>query len=321
MIPMKRFAFTSAFAFAFALAAGPPALADAQLRPDVVVDGDIVKLGDLFDNVGDRADTPVARAPAPGKRVTCDADWLLRIANMNHIVWRPQSVFDQAVVERSGVTVGHEQIESELLAALAVEGVPAKSEIELANRGARLVVPVGVPLRVGIRDLYYDSRYKHFSATVEVPAESPSAARLRVSGRVFPTVEVPTLARAVSHGEVIVASDITSSRVREDIVRRDVITDADQLIGMELRQNLRANQMISQSDLRKPLAVIKGALVTMILNYHGMTLTAQARAIDQGSLGDTIRLTNTQSNMTVEGRIEGTNLVAVTPGGGIAQAN
>jgi len=47
------------------------------LRSYAVVDGDVVRLGDLFDNVGVKAELAIARSPAPGKRATLDAEWLL----------------------------------------------------------------------------------------------------------------------------------------------------------------------------------------------------------------------------------------------------
>jgi len=105
---------------------------------------------------------------------------------MNSVDWRPQNAFEQAVVERSGIVIAHEQIEAELMTALAGQGVPANSQIELANRSAQIVVPVGVAQQLGVRDLYYDNRYKRFTATIEVPAnspkcESPADQRSRVS--------------------------------------------------------------------------------------------------------------------------------------------
>jgi flagella basal body P-ring formation protein FlgA len=304
-----------------ALVLAQPAMADALLRPNVVVDSDVVRLGDLFDNVGDKADTVVARAPAPGKRVTCDAEWLQHIAAMNQVVWRPQTLFDQAVVERTGVTVTHDRIEAELRTALSTQGVPDQSEIDLDNRNTQVTVPINVSTQVGVRDLFYDSHTKRFTATVEVPADAPNATRLRVTGRVYTTVDVPVLARSLARDEVITAHDITWKRIREDTLRRDVITDADQLIGMTPRQTVRNGQLVSTADLQKPLAVKRGAMVTMVLQLGSMTLTAQGRADEQGSVGDVIRLTNMQSNMTVQGRVDGPNQVSVAPNGGVALAN
>ena len=316
---MNRFAF--ALSLAFAAFAARPALADAMLRPNVVVDADVLKLGDLFDNVGDKTNVVVARSPLPGRRATVDAEWLMRIAHGAGVDWRPASSFDHAVIERTGVTIGSDQIQQELSTALAAQGVPADAEIELANRGLQITVPVGVSTNVGVRDLYYDSRYKRFTATIEVPADSPSAERVRVTGRVFVTVDVPVLAHPMSRGEVITAHDLTWSKSREETLRRDVITDADQMIGLVPRQPLRSGQMISQSDLQKPVAVAKGALVTMVLKAGAMSLSAQGRALESGSVGEVIHVTNTHSNQTIEARVDGPNMVSVSLNGGLALAN
>jgi flagella basal body P-ring formation protein FlgA len=278
-------------------------------------------LGDLFDNVGAKADVAVARAPAPGRRATLDADWLQHVANMNGLDWHPQNVFEQAVVERSGVSVTHDQIEAELLSALAGQGVAEGSQIELANRATQIIVPVGVALQIGVRDLFYDARYKRFTATIEVPANSPSATRIRVTGRVFQTVDIPVLAHQIGRGDVITARDIAWTKMREDAIRRDIVTDPGQLIGMTPRQMVRSGQMISTSDLQKPVAVARGALVTMVLKYGAMSLSAQGHAVEQGSVGDVIRVTNSHSNLTVEGKIEGPNMVSVSLNGTTALAN
>jgi flagella basal body P-ring formation protein FlgA len=315
---MIRFALPLAIAFSIA---APPAMAEALLRPNVVVDGDVLKLGDIFDNVGAKADVAVARSPAPGRRAVLDADWLQRVANMNGVAWRPDNVFVQAVVERNGVAVTHDQIEAELLTALASQGVPGDAQIELANRGAQIMVGVGVPLQIGVRDLFYDARYKRFSATVEVPANSPSATRLRITGRVFQTVDVPVVARQINRGDVITERDVSWAKVREDMVRRDTATDLGQLVGLTPRQSIRPGQAVSVSELQKPVAVMRGALVTIVLRSGAMSLSTQGHAIEQGSVGEVIRVTNSQSNLTVEAKIEGTNLVSVAMHGATALTN
>jgi flagella basal body P-ring formation protein FlgA len=278
-------------------------------------------LGDLFDNIGDKADIAVARSPAPGRRATLDADWLQRMANIHGVDWHSQNAFEQAVVERASMTVTHDQIEAELLSALVGQGVQEGSQIELANRMAQVVVPVGVSLQIGVRDLFYDSRNKRFTATVEVPANSPSATRIRVSGRVFQTIEVPVLTRQVNRGEVIAVRDLTWTKVREDSVRRDVATDPSQIIGMTPRQTVRSGQMVSISDVQKPIAVTRGGMVTMVLKNGAMSLSAQGHAVEQGSVGDVIRVTNSQSNLTVEAKVEGPNMVSVSLNGTAALAN
>ncbi|HVI49889.1 MAG TPA: flagellar basal body P-ring formation chaperone FlgA [Candidatus Sulfotelmatobacter sp.] len=319
---MKRFAIT--IAATAALAAGllsSPARADVTLRPNVLVDGDVVKLGDLFDNLPDKADTPVARSPAPGRRVTVDSEWLARVAHNYNVAWKPSSNFDQAVVERSGVLIGHEQIEQELRNALSGEDLPKNSDIELTNRAIDVTVPIGSATTIGVRDMIYDKRYNRFTATVEIPANTPNAQRIRVAGRVYAMVDVPVLSHAINRGDVISAHDLNFVRQREDSLRRDVLTDADQMIGMTPKQPLRSGQMITVNDIQKPIAVPRGGLVTMILKYGPMTLTAQGRAVEPGAVGDIIRVANASSNQVVEAKIDSANTVLVSPNGGGVLAN
>lgn len=319
---MKRFALLLPLGAFLAFAAPDLARADAILRPAVTVSGDVVKLGDLFDNIDpDKAERPIARSPQPGRRAVVDADWLQKVANSNGIKWRAASAFEQTVVERPGMSITREQIEGEILAALASAAIPEGAEVELANRNLSFVIPVDGDARVGVRDLTYDERYRRFSATIEVPADAPGAQRLRVSGRIFTTIDVPVLAHPVARGEVISARDLTWQRAREDGLRRDIVTDIDQIVGMTPRQTLRSGQMVSLNDVQKPIAVKRGALVTMVLRNGAMALTAQGRAVEQGSVGDIVHLTNTHSNLTVEGRVEGPNLVSVMPNAGLALAN
>jgi flagella basal body P-ring formation protein FlgA len=126
---------------------------------------------------------------------------------------------------------------------------------------------------------------------------------------------------AIARGDTVTAEDLTTLKVREDLLRPATITDPGAIVGMAAKVALRANQPVGNADLQKPLAVSRGALVTLVLNSHGMALTALGRAMDQGSLGDTVRVTNTHSNLTVEGVIDGTNRVRVMLNGPVAMAN
>lgn len=313
---IKRFVLSLLVLGAALGGAAPAAAAGALLRAHVLVDGPMVTLGDLFDNVGDKADVQVLRAPPPGTHITVDTDWLTHVALVNDVSWKPRDLFDEAVIERTGLTIGRDQITAAVLSALEERGAPADSTVELESRTQQLVVATDQSAQLAVRDLFYDSAANRFSATL-VAGDS----RLMVAGKLFPTVEVPVLNHAVGRGEMVTAQDVTLVRMRKDLLRPATITDPGAVVGMAAKVALRANLPVSEADLQRPLAVTRGALVTLVLNYHGMALTAQGRAMDQGSLGDTVRVTNTHSNLTVEGVIDSTNRVRVSLTGPVALAN
>lgn len=52
-----------------ALAGTPAAAADAPvLHSTATVEADVVRIGDIWENAGDKAGIVIARAPAPGRR-------------------------------------------------------------------------------------------------------------------------------------------------------------------------------------------------------------------------------------------------------------
>ena len=99
---MKTRSFIVALAAAVVLFASPAAgsaASSVMLRTNVVVDDDVIRLGDLFTNSGKYADTAIARSPIPGRRSVFDAEWLFRVARAFRLAWRPLSLDDRAVVD------------------------------------------------------------------------------------------------------------------------------------------------------------------------------------------------------------------------------
>lgn len=294
------------------LTAAPAVAQEAvTLRPAALVDGDVVRLGDLFVNLGPEAETPIIRAPQPGRRMGLDSKWLASVAAAYKLPWRPLGRLDRIVVERRSDLVGAERVQSMVLDALALHGVTADSELQFAGRSLEMHVPVGEGDDVAVRDLQYDERVQRFSAVIETAGSAPQ--RLRVAGRVFRTAEVPVLARAMSRGDIVNERDIEWRSVRVELFGQNVLTDAADVLGKELRHAARPGVPLRANDVRRPVVVAKGSLVTMVLRSGSLMLTAQGRAVENGGHGDIIRITNSHTKSTVEARVENANMVSVLP--------
>lgn len=310
---MKRI--LAALLFAAALPAWAADL-PVTLKQVASIQGDVVKLGDLWENLGAKADVVLAGAPQPGKRIVADARWLAAVAQANAIDWQPVTAFDRIVIERASQMVDSRLVEAELRDALALEGLTGSYDLEVSNRAAlNIVVPAEASNLIAVRDVVLDLRNNRFAAVVEVPAGAANPIRQRVNGRVFPIARVPVLARPLNRGDIIAESDIKWVEMRADTGRRDLIVDADLIVGQEPRLPLRADTPLRASDLRRPVLVERNAMVTVALKTPYMSLTTQAKAQDAGGKGDVIRITNLQSKRTVEAVIEGPGLVSVSPGG------
>lgn len=293
---------------------GEPAAAMVMLRDQVVVEDRVIRLGDLFTNVPpDQAEVPVAYSPEPGRQAILDARWLYRVANHYQLGWRPLSAKDQAVVVRDSITIGRADIEAEVRAALIERGVDPTLGVELSNRMMTLHVPASAGARVAVEDVYHDVRSGRFTAVIAAPAGSPQADRIRVTGQVFRSVEVPVIASRLLPGDVIRRNDIDWITVRADDLQHDAMVDAADLIGKTPTRGLVAGKPVRSRDVRNPLLVERGQLVTIYHRQPLMTLAVQGKALENGSKDDVVRVQNTRSSTVIEAVVSGAGRVLVQP--------
>ncbi|MEO1242614.1 MAG: flagellar basal body P-ring formation chaperone FlgA [Pseudomonadota bacterium] len=110
-------------------------------------------------------------------------------------------------------------------------------------------------------------------------------------------------ARNIRAGSVITASDIVSPNDIE-AMRRAV-----NVIGMEAVRTFYEGQPLREDDLRKPTLVKRNAIVQMEFAQGAMTINAEGRALDQGGLGDRVRVMNLISKRVVVATVAGNDIV------------
>jgi flagellar basal body P-ring formation protein FlgA len=283
----------------------------ATLRPQVVVEGDTVRLSDIFDDAGARANSTVVPAPSPGRRATYDVQWLAEVARIFQVSWRPTSRFDRIVIERAGRTVPARELVARLTPALRERGMGARSEIELQSRAQDIALPLDATDAIEIRQLDYDQTGGRFTAVMIVGAGHALAQRVIVAGRIHPTLDVPVPRRAIGPGEILRPQDLEWTSMREDRVRRDIVTDPNRLLGTTPRSRLRQGEPVREGDTRPPVLVARNAQVAIILEHGPMRLTVLGRATEEGARGETIRVTNLQSRTLIEAVVTGPDTVTV----------
>ncbi len=303
-------ALPSLAALAETLAQGP-SFTPITLKQQAVIHGDIVRLGDLFDGLDRQAGVAIARAPKPGKRVELDARWLAALARGHDLAWRPQSRFETIQVERASLTIPTEQIRDSLLLALTREAPDADFEITLDNPALRLTLPAEAEASLAVKGLVYHGASGRFRAQLVSPAEGPPLLRSGISGRAVRMAEIPVLRRRVAPGVAITEADIGWLRVRHGRSQRGIVRDIDSLAGKSPRRPISVDQPVRFGDLREPVVIAKNSLVVIRLATDRMTLTAQGRALEDGSEGAGIRVMNTKSNTVVNATVVQAGLVEV----------
>lgn len=288
------------------------------LKQRVVVDGDGVRLSDLFANVPPESDGRIADSPAPGDRIVLGARQLFHYAKSFGLVWRPRHAKIYAEIVRDAAPVPVELVREVLAEALAREGMDDDFDVELFNRDLPLFVATGERPVLTVRNLVYDPRSRRFDASVALI--DGEASPVVVNGRVEPMVSVPVLRSHAMPGDIIAENDIQWMRVPARRAGPNTVNRLDDLVGRTPRRPITAGQAIRLTDVRPNYVIAKGDLVTIVLKAGAMTLTARAEALEKGAVGEVIRVRNNHSRKILETRVVAADTVTVNAGQ-LAQLN
>ena len=118
-----------------------------------------------------------------------------------------------------------------------------------------------------------------------------------------------TVAVPVAKGDILSEPMLTLAYQDQTLIRGDYLTDPTALIGVRSKRELKPGQPIR---LTQVCVVCKGDQVTLSAENSSMQIKTMARALQDGSFGDMIRLVNTRSGRTVQGQVSAVGSVIVT---------
>lgn len=320
--------FTTLAAVAVALAFWPTLVeADGppRLREEVTVQTEIVRLGDLIDNPGRFATTPLFRAPDLGHTGQVPAAQIVAAARRAGLGEIDKAGLAEVTVTRDARFVPLADIEEKVATVLA-RGMGLADASRLAitfERGTRpiAVEPSAVGAALVVRH-QHDPRTGRFEALVEVQGSALSRSRggFRFAGQAVELVEFVVLARPLNRGEVIRAGDVTiERRPRQELggLSADTVTSPTQAVGQAARRPLTPGRAFRTGDLMRPELVERNANVMILYEMPGFTLTLRGRAVETGSEGDVIQVQNLQTRRVIQATVSGLNRVTVAPRAGL----
>jgi len=154
----------------------------------------------------------------------------------------------------------------------------------------------------------FDDRSGRFTGTLTA-AGAPET--VRISGRANAVEAMPVLRSRVAPGELITADAVEWRQVPMGRYTSAYIDRLDDLVGQTPKRPLNMGQPIRSSDIGRLEQVAKNALITMVAQGPGLTITTTGRAIEGGSVGDVIQVMNLQSKKILQATVVGSNHVQV----------
>jgi len=290
------------------------------LHPSQEINKAAVRLSDLFIGVPDEIDRDIAQAPLPGKQAVYDQNVLSKLADKYRLDWTPAVGVDHVTLTSACTRITNETIRHAVAQKIKDAGAKGDAEVSFDTKGFEIDLPPTQAPDFTLENFDYDAVAKRFHADMSV--DTPQGpATVPLSGRVSLKRHLPVLARRLEAGTIIGAADIDWVDVGEDRVNDSVVTDAQQLIGRELRHATGEDELMHGNDVLPPRLVLRGSLITMKIETPMMVVTAQGKAAQDGALGETVRVINTQSNRMIEGTVIAPGTVAIPTAQKLAAAD
>jgi flagella basal body P-ring formation protein FlgA len=120
--------------------------------------------------------------------------------------------------------------------------------------------------------------------------------------------KVVVSSRALERGHVITASDLYVDR--QDVTDlTEYCSDPNEMVGLAMKRSVRALQPLRMNDLdavartESSVLVKRRDQVKMVARVGAVSVSAMGEALQDGRLGETIRLRNIETNSNVQARV------------------
>src|SRR5262249_49260790 len=152
-----------------------PAVTRPTLKAEAIVNGDVVRIGDLIENAGDAAEVGIFRAPDIGQTGSVPASRVLEAVLPHRVLALDTRGIAEVVVTRASRQITGKEIEARIVRALAGQaGMPdaANLTVTFDNEIKPLQVEAAVTAELRIVRLGYDPRSGRFDAAFELPGSA-----------------------------------------------------------------------------------------------------------------------------------------------------
>lgn len=283
------------------------------LKEKTTIADDYIRLGDLFTGLN-KTDHEKIVAPAPdlGKEAVLTYDWLKKLVEKNKIDWETTDKKASITVYRNADEISKNDISKAIIKKLNAQGLPQDAELSFQKGKFPVLIPVNSAWLLEPDFAEYNPARQQFEATLTLTVNSEKKQELTFAGKVKVFTLVPAAAKDLKAGQIITVDDILTKRIVQNPNARSANTiKAEDLIGKEVKKSLQSGQIIQANDVREQVMVAKGKIVTLNFTKGGIMLSARGKALENGGLGDTVRVMNSQSKTVVQGTVTGPETVSI----------
>ncbi len=125
------------------------------------------------------------------------------------------------------------------------------------------------------------------------------------------SMDIVVSAKSLPRNTRIGSDDVRRAKQWFDRVPSNIISSLDDVVGKELRTNIKPNTEITRNMVRSLPMVKRRKLVRIVLENDLLKITTIGLAQENGMLGDMVKVKNISSKRTIYARVVGDSLVRV----------
>jgi flagella basal body P-ring formation protein FlgA len=138
---------------------------------------------------------------------------------------------------------------------------------------------------------------------ININVDGQLAARniLRFEVRLYQNVVVA--ARNLAINNVLHAEDVRYERLDTGRLPAGFLTSLDKAVGMQVVNFVRPGAVLTNFSLRKPIIIKRGSTVNIVARSGGLEVSTVGVAMQDGILGQIIRVQNANSHRFISGKV------------------
>jgi flagella basal body P-ring formation protein FlgA len=152
----------------------------------------------------------------------------------------------------------------------------------------------------------------NISVVVYFYVDGKEIRKVPVSGKVSVRQAIVKAAGKIGSGQIIGHEDVVLTEEAYYRGHVDVLGSLEEVIGKKARRNIRNGQPITSRMIEDPPIVKKGSKVLLKAENALIKVTALGKVLQDGRVGDHVRVLNTTSGKEVSAVVEGPGLVSVS---------
>ncbi len=294
---------------------------EIKVKNTAKINGETVSLGDIasFQPSDDiRVDRlkaiEISASPAPDTIRKIEKELIMyRVAALikgdrDITINMPESI----MVERDSQVISGKTLEK-IFTNYVLENSPWDQDqvvFENINTPSSIAFPMG-KLDWEITEKQNNNFSGNLSITVEFYLDGESQRKIVLSGKLGIIKDVVKAARTINKGEIISSKDIILVTEKGKNNNKNSITSIEDIIGKRAIRRIQADQLICDSMVMVPPAIEKGARIMIKAENDDLIITASGKALEEGGLGDQIRVMNIVSGKEIIATVKRSDLVVV----------